>query len=407
MKVLIAPDTFKECLPAAQVAAAMGRGVLEACPDAQVDLCPMADGGEGTVAAMVAATGGRLVVVDVFDPLGRAIRAHFGMLGRPQVAPLPGELGLAGAEAQAAAGRGPLDGEHCTAVIEMAAASGLALVPPDKRNPLRTTTYGTGQLIVAAMNAGAREILVGVGNSATVDGGCGAAQAMGVVFLDSERRPLISGMGGGALAELASIDLSGRDERIGGTRFRVATDVTNPLTGPDGAARVYGPQKGATAEMVERLNAGLSHLAECIRRTLGVDVEHLPGAGAAGGLAAGLAAFCGATLERGVHIIAQAVGLPQRLTGADLCLTGEGRLDAQSRSGKTCLGVAELAAVAAVPVVCIPGSAAEDAPREVFRAVRPLVVGEVTIKSAMRHAAALLTERAAEAVRDLMGNHLR
>ena len=177
------------------------------------------------------------------------------------------------------------------------------------------------------------------------------------------------------------------------TRFRVATDVTNPLTGPTGAARVYGPQKGATAEMVEQLDAGLARLAECIRRTLGIDVEHLAGAGAAGGLAAGLVAFCGATLERGVRMIAQAVQLPQRLTGADLCLTGEGRLDAQSRYGKTCVGVAELAGAAGVPVVCIPGSVEADAPREVFRAVRPLVSGEVTVKSAMRHAPKLLAQR--------------
>ncbi|MCJ7543910.1 MAG: glycerate kinase [Phycisphaerae bacterium] len=407
MKVVIAPDTFKECLPAAQVAAAMGRGVLEACPEAQVDLCPMADGGEGTVAAMVAATGGRLVAADVFDPLGRAIRAHFGMLGAPQAAPLPGELGLAGAEATTAAGRGPLESGHRTAIIEMAAASGLALVPADKRDPLRATTYGTGQLIVAALNAGAEEIIVGVGNSATVDGGCGAAQAMGVVFLDADGRPLVCGMGGGALGQLVSIDASGQDERIAATRFRVATDVTNPLTGPDGAARVYGPQKGATAEVVEQLDAGLSRLAECIYRTLGVDVEHLPGAGAAGGLAAGLAAFCGATLHRGVRMIARAVGLPQRLTGADLCLTGEGRLDAQSRSGKTCVGVAELAAAAGVPVICIPGSVSADGPSETFAAVRPLVAGEVTVKSAMRRAPALLAQRAAEAVREFLGIGLR
>jgi glycerate kinase len=400
MKVVIAPDTFKECLPAAEVAAAMARGVLEASPTAQVDLCPMADGGEGTVAAMVAATGGRLVAADVFDPLGRIIRAHFGMLGAAQAAPLPGELGLAGAEAQTAAGRGPLEEQHRTAVIEMAAASGLALVSADKRDPLRATTYGTGQLIVAALNAGAREIIVGVGNSATVDGGCGAAQAMGVVFRDSGGQPLVCGMGGGALAELATIDVSGRDERIAATRVRVATDVTNPLTGPDGAARVYGPQKGATAEVVEQLEANLSHLADCVRRTLGVDVEHLAGAGAAGGLAAGLVAFCGATLERGVRMIAQAAGLPQRLAGADLVLTGEGRLDAQSRRGKTCVGVAELAAAARVPVICIPGAATGDAPRDCFAAVRPLVVGEVTVKSAMRRASALLAQRAANAIQD-------
>jgi glycerate kinase len=179
--------------------------------------------------------------------------------------------------------------------------------------------------------------------------------------------------------------------------------VTNPLTGPNGAARVYGPQKGATAEMVAQLDANLAHLAECIRRTLGIDVEHLAGAGAAGGLAAGLAAFCGATLERGVRMIAQAVRLPQRLAGADLCLTGEGRLDAQSRSGKTCVGVAELAAAAGVPIICIPGSVEPDAPRESFAAVRPLVAGEVTVRSAIRHAPALLAQRAAEALREKTG----
>jgi glycerate kinase len=399
MKVVIAPDTFKECLPAAEVAAAMGRGVLEVFPDAQVDLCPMADGGEGTVAAMVAATGGRLVAADVFDPLGRSIRAHFGLLGGSQTPPLPGELGLAGAEAQAAASRSPLDGEHRTAVIEMAAASGLALVPADRRDPLRTTTYGTGQLIVAAMNAGAQEIIVGAGGSATVDGGCGAAQAMGVVFLDAAGKPLICGMGGGALSELADIDVRGRDARIETTRIRVAVDVTNPLTGPNGAAAVYGPQKGATAETVARLDAGLHRLAECIRRKLGIDVEHTSGGGAAGGLAASLVAFAGASLERGVRIIAQAVRLPQRLAGADLCLTGEGRLDGQSRSGKTPLGVAELAAAAGVPVICIPGSATPDAPRESFVAVWPLVAGEVTVKTSIRHASSLLTSRVAEAIK--------
>lgn len=402
MRVVIAPDTFKECLPAAEVAAAIGRGVLEVWGDAQVDLCPLADGGDGTVAAMVAATGGRLAAADVFDPLGRPRRAHFGILGRAEPAVLPGELGLAAGQAQAGGAGGGVGGERTVAIVEMSAASGLVLVPADKRDPLRTTTYGTGQLIMAAINAGAGEIIIGAGGSATVDGGCGAAQAMGVVFRDAAGRELICGMGGGALLEVAEIDMAGRDRRVAGTRLRIACDVTNPLTGPSGAAAVYGPQKGATAEVVERLERGLRHLAECIRRYLGIDVESLPGAGAAGGLAAGLVAFAGASLERGFAIISQAVGLGRRLAGADLCITGEGRLDGQSRSGKTCYGVAEAARAAGVPVICIPGSAADDAPRELFTAVCPLVAGDVTVKSAMHHALKLLTQRAAEAVRQFI-----
>ncbi len=396
MKVVIAPDTFKECMPAADVAAAIGKGVLAACGEAQVDLCPLADGGDGTVAAMVAATGGRLAAADVFDPLGRPRRAHFGILGSAEPTMLPGEFGLAAGEALAAGG-GPA-GHRIVAIVEMSAASGLALVPPDKRDPLRTTTYGTGQLIMAAISAGAAEVIIGAGGSATVDGGCGAAQAMGVVFRDADGAELSCGMGGGALTDIAEIDMAGRDERVAATRLRVACDVTNPLTGPDGAAAVYAPQKGATAEVAERLERGLRHLAECIRRTLGVDVEHMPGAGAAGGLAAGLAAFGGASLERGFDIISQAVRLPQRLAGADLCITGEGRLDGQSRSGKTAFGVAAAARAAGVPAICIPGSAGDDAPREVFAAVRPLVAGEITVKAAMHHAPELLAKRAAEAV---------
>ena len=282
MKVVIAPDSFKECLPAAEVALAIARGVLEACPDAQVDLCPMADGGEGTVVAMVAATGGRTISADVFDPLGKCVRAHFGMLGRPSGGKLPGEIGLAGAVTEAG-GAGDEDSvSRKVAVVETAAASGLALVPPDKRNPLRTTTYGTGQLIMAALNAGAGEIIVGLGGSASVDGGCGCAQAMGVVFRDSAGKPLVCGLAGGGLAEIVEIDVSGLDARVRAVRIRAACDVTNPLTGPNGAAAVFAPQKGATAEMVAQLEAGLAHLAERIRVTLGLDVENLPAPGLQG-----------------------------------------------------------------------------------------------------------------------------
>jgi len=403
MKVVVAPDSFKESLSAADAAMAVGTGVLDACRDASIDLCPMADGGEGTVAAMVAATGGRLLTADAFDPFGAPIRAHFGLLGSGGGAGLPGEVGLTGAiqglggEGGPAARRG-----GATAVIEMAAASGLALVPPERRDPLRTTTFGTGKLILAALNAGASHIVVGVGGSATVDGGCGCAQGLGVEFFDADGEACAPGLGGGALPAIADFDLASRDPRISQTGIRVACDVTNPLLGPNGAAAVYGPQKGATAEVVEQLEMGLKQLDGKIVKKTGLDVAELPGAGAAGGLAAGLVAFAGADLASGFEIIAEAVGLRRRMTGADLCITGEGRLDGQSASGKTVSGVAGLAAQLGVPVVCIPGQAAAGAPDGMFASVRPLVADEVTTRVAMQQPKTLLRRRAADAVRDFM-----
>ena len=402
MKVVIAPDTFKECLSASEAASAMAEGVLEACPDAVVDLCPMADGGEGTVEAMVAATGGRIMSADVFDPLGRPIRAHFGLLGRTSPH-LPGAIGLAAAMAESDL---PSSGEacqDCTAVVEMAAAAGLSLVPPDKRNPLRATTFGVGQMILAAMDSGAQRIIVGLGGSATVDGGAGCAQAIGVVFHRSGGQPMLTGLGGGGLIEIADLDISGLDPRIGQADIRVACDVTNPMTGPEGAAAVYGPQKGATAEMVAQLDAGLAHFAALIRRKLGVDIESLSSAGAAGGLGGGLVAFAGAKLQRGFDIVASAVGFHRRLGSAGLCITGEGRLDAQTRYGKTTIAVARLAGELAVPCICIPGQATPDAPVDAFASVQPLVTGEITPREAMRHARQFLRRRAAEAMREFLG----
>jgi glycerate kinase len=392
MKIVIAPDGFKETLSAMEVASAIAAGAVEACPEAQIDLCPMADGGAGTVAAMVSATGGRLLWADVFGPLGQQVRAQFGMLGVPAGPGLPGELGLSASAGSDA------DGENLTAVIEMAAASGLALVPMDKRDPMRTTTFGTGQLILAALDAGAKKIIVGLGGSATIDGGAGAAQGLGVVFMDKSGEPCMCGLSGGGLLNIASIDMSDRDERIAKTTIRLACDVISPLTGPDGAAAVFGPQKGATPEMVTQLEAGLLHLAHLIRTAFDVDVETLPGAGAAGGLGAGLAAFAGAKLEPGLAIVAQAVGLARRLKAADLCITGEGRLDRSSGYGKTACGVAKIATSLGVPVICVPGQATPDAPREMFAAIHPLVAGEVTIPAAMRHAGDLLKLRGKEAV---------
>jgi len=406
MKVVIAPDSFKESLSAAEVAAALAEGVIEADPQASVDLCPLADGGPGTVAAMVAATDGAYQDSDVFGPLGSPVRARWGVLGRPASPALPGAVGLSAHTGRAdwtsamagEAGRHRTQGAE-TAVIEMAAASGLVLVPTDLRDPMKTTTFGTGQLLRAALDAGVREIIVGIGGSATVDGGAGCAQALGAVFLDRAGNLCVCGLAGGGLADVADVDVSDLDDRLKDVSIRVACDVTNLLTGPDGAARVYGPQKGATEEMVEKLEAGLANLAAVIHRRLGVDVVRLSGGGAAGGLGAGLVAFAGAKLQPGLPLIAEAVGLPKRLAGADLCITGEGKLDRSSSFGKTAVGVAKIASQLGVPVVCVPGQAAPDAPRELFAAVLPLVAGEVTVRQAMREPAGLLKLRAAEAVR--------
>jgi len=395
MKIVIAPDSFKECLSASAVAQAVARGVLDVCPDAVLDLCPMADGGEGTVEAMVAATGGRILTADVYDPLGKPIRAHWGLLGESAGALLPGELGLLGAavasEANGAAGS--------VAVIEMAAASGLHLVPPELRDPLRTTSFGTGQLMRAALDEGATKIILGIGGSATVDGGAGAAQALGVTFLDARGGMMICGLGGGALAEIGRVDLSGMDDRLADVAIHLACDVKNPLTGINGAAAVYGPQKGATPEMVDLLDHGLSHWANILRQQLGRDVEFTPGAGAAGGLGAGLLALCGGKLDSGLTLVAQTVGLKRRLAGAALVITGEGRLDHSSRFGKTAVGVAELARAAGAAAVCIPGQSTDDAPRELFDAVYPLTDSQTPQRTAILRAADLLTQRAAEATR--------
>ncbi|MCD4824280.1 MAG: glycerate kinase [Phycisphaerae bacterium] len=397
MKVVIAPDSFKESLPAAEVAKAIAEGVLGVCPDAQIDLCPMADGGEGTVEAMVAATGGRYVTADVFDPLGGEVRARFGLLGHDETAMLPGEVGLTAAEA-ATDGQGSSSG---VAVVEMAAASGLGLVPPGWRNPLHTNTYGTGQLLLAAIDAGAEEIILGVGGSATVDGGCGMAQALGVDFYAANGELCMCGLPGGRLADIARIDTRGVDPRIAAVRIRVACDVTNPLTGPEGAAAIFGPQKGATPEMVEKLEAGLVHLAKLVREQLEIELE-LPGAGAAGGLGGGLVAFAGATLENGGKMIAEAIDLPKRLAGADLCITGEGKMDGQSRYGKVPVRVASLAGAAGVSTICIPGIATDDAPTELFREVLPLVADGVSPARSMAEPVPILHARAEAAMRTFM-----
>ncbi|MFQ5810083.1 MAG: glycerate kinase, partial [Armatimonadota bacterium] len=263
-------------------------------------------------------------------PLGQTVEATFGLLG---------------------------DGE--TAVIEMAAASGLPLVPSDKRNPLVTTTYGTGQLILSALERGRKRLIIGIGGSATNDGGAGMAQALGARLLDAEGREM--GQGGGELAKLHSIDASAMTPLLTDARVQVACDVTNPLCGPEGASHIYGPQKGATPEMVHQLDANLAHYAGLIRRDLGKEVGEIPGAGAAGGLGAGLVAFCDAELKPGIELVIDAMKLEQRMRGAKLVITGEGKIDAQSAFGKTPMGVAELAKRLGVPVAAIGGAIGEGA----------------------------------------------
>jgi len=372
MKIVVAPDSFKESLSAVEVARAIARGIKEAIPRAEIDFCPMADGGEGTVEAMVSATAGEFRFAQVTGPLGEKTKARFGLLG---------------------------DGK--TAVIEMAEAAGLALIEPDRRNPLETTTFGVGQIMVAAMDAGAEKMVIGIGGSATVDGGVGCAQALGVIFIDDKGKALPCGLAGGDLSKIARIDLSDRDPRLVGSEIKVACDVTNPLTGPDGAAAVFGPQKGATPEMVELLDSGLAHLAGIIKRDLGMDVADVPGAGAAGGLGAGLVAFAGAKLDRGIDIVAEAVGLSERLNGADLVITGEGKFDSQTAAGKTAIGVADVARAGGIPCICIPGQAEPDAPFERFTAVYPLMSGEVCLEDALERPAELLAMRARQAIENL------
>lgn len=326
MKIIIAPDGFKGCLSALEVCEALARGLREADSDLEIVKVPVADGGDGTTEVLVNATRGRLVEERVSGPLGMPVTATFGILGDAR-----------------------------TAVIEMAQASGLALIPPAQRNPLLTSTYGTGQLIQAALDHGCREFIIGIGGSATNDGGAGLAQALGVKFRDEEDNE-IHRANGQALARIARIDLSGRDTRVSESRFRVACDVENPLYGPEGAAYVYGPQKGATPEIVERLDEGLRHFAEIIRTNLGKEVADIPGAGAAGGLGAGLMAFCNATLEPGADIVLEVVGLRERAADADLLITGEGRLDSQTSFGKGPWAVAQLGRDLGVPVVAIAGA---------------------------------------------------
>ncbi len=371
MRIVVCPDKFKGSLSAIEVAESIARGVARVYPDAIIDQIPMADGGEGTVEALIAATGGSAKTVSVTGPLGDPVQARFGF-----------------------------SPEGSTAFLEMAAASGLVLVPEERRDPSQTSTYGTGELIRAALDLGVRRIVIGIGGSATNDGGAGMAAALGYRFLDAEGREIEPS--GGGLASLARIDPEGRDQRLDHVEIAVACDVDNPLCGPEGAAAIYGPQKGANAAMVAVLDANLERLAERIEDDLGKSVATIPGAGAAGGLGAGLVGFAGGHLGPGVDFVVEAVQLRDRLQGALLCITGEGRIDQQTARGKTIAGVGRLAESVGVPVLALGGSlgdAAESVLDLGVDALFSIVDRPMSLTEAIDEAACLLSRATEHAFR--------
>lgn len=329
MKIILAPDSFKESMTAKEACEVIERGMKKIIPDLECISVPMADGGEGTTQSLVDATGGEFYTQRVLGPLGESVEARFGILG---------------------------DGK--TAILEMAAASGLELVPKEKRDATVTTTYGTGELIRAALDKNVETILIGIGGSATNDGGAGMIQALGGKLLDSCGKEI--GFGGGQLSNLSKIDLSNLDKRLEKTKIIVACDVQNPLTGVSGASHIFGKQKGANEEQRELLDKNLKHYAEIIRRDVGKDVENIPGAGAAGGLGAGLMAFLSAELKKGIEIVIEYSKLEEKMQGADLVITGEGSIDAQTRFGKTPYGVAMTAKKYGIPVIALAGNVGKD-----------------------------------------------
>ena len=355
MKFVLAPDSFKESMTAAEAVAAMERGIRSVFPDAVCIAAPMADGGEGTAAALVAALGGTLVTAEVQDALGRTVRASYGYVAAEELA-----------------------------IIEIAAAAGIDLVAVPDRDPRVASSFGVGQLIGDALGRGARRFIVGLGGSVTNDGGAGMLQALGARLLDLNGNELACG--GAALSRLARIDLAGLDPRLAGATFRVASDVTNPLLGPDGASRVFGPQKGADEETAAELDAALGVYAAVVRAITGREVATRTGAGAAGGLGAAFLAFFDSTLQRGVDVVMAAAHLSEKMVGADVVFTGEGSIDLQTLSGKTPLGVAETAAVHGVPVIAFAGrigTGAEALYERGFTALVPILSGVCSLAEAL------------------------
>lgn len=370
MKIVIAPDSFKESLSAPEVAAAIARGWQQVFPDAECLLRPMADGGEGTVDALLAAVGGERRECEVRGPMGAPVKAHWGWLGQG------------------------------TAVIEMAAASGLHWVACEQRDARLASSFGTGELIREALDAGATRIILGLGGSATNDAGSGLLQALGMRFLDDRGDELAPG--GAALANLDQLDLSGLDARLLEVQIEVAADVDNPLCGPRGASAVFGPQKGATPEQVAELDMALGRFARIAAATLGEDHAEFPGVGAAGGLGFAARAFLKASFRPGIELVAELSGLAAAVEHADLVITGEGRMDAQTLHGKTPVGVARVARAAGVPVIALSGSLGDNyqALYEAgIEAAFSLAPGPLSLEQAMAGAAGELQARATDIAR--------
>ena len=375
-KIVIAADSFKGNLTSFEVAVSIEKGIRRVLPNVTCVKVPVADGGEGTVQSLIDAAGGKLVRKRVKGPARQTVTACYGWLP-----------------------------DKKTAVIEMAEASGLPLVKGRSKNPLKTTTYGTGQLMLDALDRGAVKIILGIGGSATNDGGVGMAQALGVRFVDINGREIKEPGSGGMLAKIRTIDITGLDARVSKADILVACDVENPLYGKQGAAHVFGPQKGATPKMVTELDANLKHLGKLIKRDLKKDIARMSGAGAAGGLGVGLVAFAGATLKRGVDIVLRTVELEKYLKDADLVITGEGKVDFQTAFGKTPSGVAKVAKKHKVPVVAIGGALSDDA-RNVFAhgidGIASAAAKEMSLDEAMRDSKPHLEDAAERVVRMIL-----
>jgi glycerate kinase len=374
MNIIVAPDSFKGSLTAMEAADAIVQGIRDAMPDAEIVSVPLADGGEGTAEALVLATRGRFVKRLVTGPTGMPVEAMLGVLG-----------------------------DDVTGVVEMAQASGLTLAPPEERNPLIATTYGVGELMLAALSEGCTRLIVGLGGSATNDGGAGMAQALGARLLKVDGSEI--GRGGGALMSLDRIDVSDMDPRIARATVWAASDVTNPLCGAEGASAIYGPQKGASPQMVTMLDKALAHYADVIERDLGINVREVSGAGAAGGLGAGLVAFCGAEVRSGASLVLQIMNFEDHLEAADIVLTGEGKIDRQIEFGKAISGVALLAEKYGVPVVAFTGSLEEEPAKLAKRgihAVVPIAPGPIAEQDAMSKASGLLQAAAERTIRLLV-----
>jgi glycerate 2-kinase len=366
MRIVIAPDSFKHSLSARAAAQSISAGILSILPGTEIISVPVADGGEGTMQSLVDATSGIIHKVQVHDPLMRKIMSSFGILG-----------------------------DEKTAIIEMATASGLELLEEKELDVMSASTFGTGELISSAMDMGCRRIIVAIGGSATNDGGVGMARALGIKFLDESGTE--TGEGGGELNRLAFIDDTNADERLKECEFLVAADVTNPLTGKNGATRVYAPQKGATAIQVDILEKNLTHFAEVLKKYHGKDIASIPGAGAAGGLGAGLMAFAGAKIHSGFGLVNEITQLESKIKNADLVITGEGKIDHQTQYGKTPFGVATLAKKYNKPLIAFAGSLGEkheELYKKGFDVIFPIAEKPQPLEDALKNAATLLQQAA-------------